>query len=34
MVQELPGHEDVTTMSYARVLNRGGRGVRRLLDPR
>lgn len=32
-VQELLGHSDVrTTMIYARVLNRGGRGVRSPAD--
>lgn len=33
-VQELPGHADAsTTMIYAHVMNRGGRGVRSPLDP-
>jgi integrase len=32
-VQELQGHSDVaTTMVYAHVLNKGGRGVRSPLD--
>jgi site-specific recombinase XerD len=32
-VQELLGHHDVsTTMIYAHVLNRGGRGVNRPAD--
>jgi site-specific recombinase XerD len=32
-VQKLLGHADVaTTMIYTHVLNKGGRGVRRLLD--
>lgn len=32
-VQELLGHNDVkTTMIYARVLNRGGRGIRSPAD--
>jgi site-specific recombinase XerD len=34
-VQELLGHKDVrTTMRYTHVLQRGGNGVRRPLDPR
>jgi site-specific recombinase XerD len=34
-VQELLGHKDVsTTMLYTHVLQRGGNGVRRPLDPR
>jgi site-specific recombinase XerD len=34
-VQELLGHKDVrTTMIYTHMLQRGGRGVRRPLDPR
>jgi site-specific recombinase XerD len=33
-VQELLGHKDVsTTMVYTQVLQRGGKGVRRPLDP-
>ena len=33
-VQDLPGHKDVkTTVIYIHVFNRGGRGVRSLLDP-
>jgi site-specific recombinase XerD len=32
-IQELLGHRDVSpTMIYTHVLNRGGRGVRSLLD--
>lgn len=34
-IQELLGHADIqTTMIYTHVLNAGGRGVRRPLDPR